>query len=79
MLNIKCIAAVVNANGESDFYFAIIQCSQEQYDNGQHYSAMCDAAEKEGYEFYLAYDENEPAGKALLPLFHWETATVVVI
>jgi hypothetical protein len=78
-MKIKCIVAAVNANGEPDLYFTIIKCTQEQYDNGNHYDAAMAACKIAGYEEHLVYDENDSAGKAMLPLFTWESATILDI
>jgi hypothetical protein len=76
---IKCIVAAQNSNGESDFYFVKVDCTQEQYDNGEHYSAACDKAEEEGYDAFLAYDENDVGGKAILDKFAWDSAITIKI
>ncbi len=76
---IKVAVAATNANGEPDLFFTQVACSKEQYENGDHYDTAKTAAENAGYEPYLAYDENDPPGSALMELFLWETATTVSI
>lgn len=76
-MTIKCIVAAVNASGEPDFFFCKVECSKEQYDNGEHYEAAEELAEEEGYEPKLAYDERDPAGRAMLELLDWRNATIV--
>jgi hypothetical protein len=66
-MKVTCVVACANSNGEPDFYPCIVDCSQEQYDNGEHYDAAKDAAADAGYEPYLAYDHND-AGFAMLKL-----------
>lgn len=78
-MNIKCIVAATNSNGDPDLFFVIVSCTQEQQEEGEHYEVAKGAAEKQGYEPYLAYDENDSAGRAMLPLFAWESASVVEI
>ncbi|MFA7219056.1 MAG: hypothetical protein WC119_00830 [Synergistaceae bacterium] len=74
-MKVKCTVACVNANGEPDFHFVTVKCTQEQYDNGDHYDAAKQDAEKEGYEPFLAYDENDP----LMSMTVWESMNVVEI
>ena len=78
-MQIKCIVSAINSNGEPDLYFTVIECSQVQYDSGEHYDAAIGQCNEDGYDAYLAYDENDAAGKMLLPLFEWESANVVNI
>lgn len=75
----KLIVAATNANGEPDFFFCKVRCTGEQYDNGEHYDKAKDAAEDEGYEAYLAIDENDPAGRAILDHFVWESASTYTV
>jgi len=74
---IRCIVAASNAGGEPDLFFVKVKCSLAQYENGDHYKAASEAAEENGYEPSLAFDENDPGGRAMLPLFVWESASVV--
>lgn len=76
---LRCVVAATNSNGEPDLYFIKIHCTEEQYDRGEHYIAAKQAAEDEGYESFLAYDENDPGGEAMLPLFTWDSASVISI
>jgi len=72
------INMVVAANGFDgpDLYFCKIECSQEQYDNGDHYERAKEAASDNGYEGpMVAFDQND-SPKALFNLFQWDTATV---
>ena len=34
MKNRKCVVTVTNSNGEPDLFFVIVQCTDENYDNG---------------------------------------------
>lgn len=74
---VKCIVAAHNANGEPDLFFVIVRCTEDQYDNGDHYAAANDFAETQGYDPALAYDEDDSAGRAMLGLFDWQTASSV--
>jgi len=76
---IKCIVAAMNSNGEPDLYFCIVKCNEEQYDCGDHYDRAKEQCKEDGYEPYIAYDETDTAGKAMLPLFNWDTASILII
>jgi hypothetical protein len=76
---IKCIVAVVNSNGEPDLFFVKVDATQSEIDEGEHYNAAEIYAKDQGHEPHLAYDENDRAGNAMLPLFVWETASIVGI
>lgn len=72
------MVACTNACGEPDLYFVIISCSEEQYNNGDHYQYTELCAMDEGYEGpFVCFDENDSAGKALLHLFAWNTSKIV--
>jgi len=75
--HIKCIVSVTNSNGEPDLFFIIVNATEEQIENGEHYDTAKDEACDYGYEPYLVYDENDSAGKSMLSLFQWETASVI--
>lgn len=79
MLRLKIIVAVVNSNGDPDFYFCIVKCTLEEYNEGEHYMLAERMAIKEGYEPCLAFDENDEAGKAILDRFVWESASEFVV
>lgn len=77
---LRCIVVGHNANGEPDLFFVKVCCSESEYDEGKHYEAAIEYAESEGYEpGIIAFDENDPAGRKTLPLFAWNTATVIDI
>ena len=71
----KMMVAAVNANGEPDFYFCKVRCTFEEYNNGEHYVLAERKAIDEGYEPHLSFDEDDPAGKAILDKFVWESAS----
>ena len=73
---IRMIVASCNAIGEPDLFFCKVFASPKQVDNGDHYERAKQAASDDGYEGdMVAFDENDSAGKAMLPLFVWDTAT----
>ena len=76
---IKCAISCRNGMGEPDFYFCKVDCTQKQYDEGDHYETIREQAEEEGYgDCGLAYDENDAPGMALMSLFDWKTASIIV-
>ena len=75
--NIKCIVAAINANGEPDLYFVKVSCTESEYENGVHYDLAKREAKKEGFDPVLAYDELDSAGRAMLGLFEWGSASVI--
>jgi hypothetical protein len=76
-MEIKCVVACRNAEGSSDFYFCKVECSQEEYDYGDHYDKAEDAARDDGYEGpMVAFDEND-GPDFLFDNFVWESASVV--
>lgn len=79
MKEIKCIVAGINSNGEPDFFFVKVGGTAEQIEEGQHYDTAKDEAAEQGYEPALVFDENDPAGKAILNSFVWESASTITI
>jgi len=73
---IKCVVSGHNANGQPDFWFVVVQATQEQYDNGEHYSAAKAHACENDFEAAIVYDENDPP-EPLFDMFTWESASVV--
>jgi hypothetical protein len=78
-ISIKVIVAGYNASGDPDFFFCKVSCTQQQYNEGEHYDIANQAAEDEGYEPAIAFDENDTAGKAIMDKFVWESATEYTI
>jgi hypothetical protein len=72
-MEIKCIVACQ----DKDLFFVKVDCTQDEYDNGQHYEAAEEAAVNEGLEPAIVFDENDPGGRAMLDLFEWQSASVV--
>lgn len=75
------IKTVVAGNGFDgpDFYFCIVDCNQQQYDNGDHYDVVKKAAENYGFEEpMVVFDENDNP-KGLFDLFVWESADTFVV
>jgi hypothetical protein len=72
------VACGSNASGEPDLTFVIVKCSNKEFEEGDHYWAAHSWAADQGYEMpFIAFDEKDSAGRALLPLFVWKSASVV--
>ena len=79
-MEIKCIVACHNANGDPDLFFVKVEATQEQIDNDEHYDRAREEAELCGYDACITsvtFDENDSAGKAMLDMFYWNTASIV--
>jgi len=76
---VRCMVAAINANGDADFYFVKVDCTEDQYNLGEHYDAAEKQAEEEDYEPKLTFDEFEFAGKAIVDHFEWDTVTTIKI
>ena len=74
---VKCIVAVINKSGEPDLYPDKVDCYLQQYNDGEHYGAANDKADDNNYESKLCYDENDSAGKLMLPIFNWDSVPTV--
>lgn len=72
---VRMIVAGTNGQGEPDFFFLKISCSQEQYDNGDHYAEAKSIARESGYEGpFVAFDEHDHALRGILDHFVWDSA-----
>ena len=75
---IKVVSACAgNANGEPDFTFCIVECSQEKIDEGEHYIWAETFALSNGYELPMIHFDGDEAKRWLLNRFVWESATTV--
>ncbi len=66
-ITIKVIVLCTNSEGSPEFFTREIQCTQAQYDNGDHYDIAKEAAKsEEGYEEpMMAFDEKDWAARQL--------------
>lgn len=76
---VKCIVSAEDSSGFPTLYYIKIDCTKGQYEGGEHYAAAVLSAEEDGYKPYLAYDENDTAGRAMLVLADWDEVKVVSI
>lgn len=75
---VRMMVACHNPNGEPDLFFCKVRCTQDERDAGVCYQVAKSAADADGYgEPFLAFDETDHAGAALLNHFEWETASIV--
>jgi hypothetical protein len=59
-VEIQCVVACRGADGVPTFFACKVKCSQDAYDNGEHYEAAEGLASEMGYEDpFLVYDEND--------------------
>lgn len=74
---VKVVVAAEGFNGP-DLFFCKVECTEEQYDNGDHYDTAKLAASDNGYEgSMVAFDENDDP-KPLFGLFEWKTASCYI-
>lgn len=64
MSTIKTFAFVRNASGEPEILCRNLDISQADYEEGNHYEKIEEAATEEGYEFIGAFDQHDPAAGA---------------
>lgn len=76
-MNIKCIVIADNANGEADFWPCIVNCSERQYNVGDHYETAEVAAENEKYTKPYAADEHEPLFKPFATIVNWNEVPIL--
>ena len=55
-----------NANGEPEFHFCTVRCTQNEIKNGLHYDKAEESARDNGFSGQMvAFDTNDAAGKQL--------------
>ena len=75
-MKVQCCVAGEGSNGP-DLWFVVIDCTNEQYENGDHYIAAKEWATSQDIDGpYVVFDENDPPGNNLMKLFIWASATV---
>ena len=73
---VKCVVACMTTDG-ADFYFCKVRCSEQDYDNGEHYEIAEAAAENKGNDRpMVTYDENDGPDWLFDP-FDWDSASFV--
>ncbi len=75
--DVRVIVACDTGDGP-DLAFVIVRCREDQYHEGDHYTAAESWATGQGYEPpMVSFDEFDPAGKAIVRHFVWESAWTV--
>lgn len=76
-MRIKCVTAATNPNGDPDFHFCIVEATEDEIGEGDHYGAARKQAEADDYGGQMVtFDEHDDPG-FLMDQFEWSTATVV--
>ena len=73
MINVKTAVACRDSNGIPSLYFSVVECTLEDYDEGEHYIVATWNAELAGYEVPLngiVFDQNDYP--ELMTLHNWE-------
>jgi hypothetical protein len=75
---VKCVVAGYTLAGKPDFYFCNVECTKEEFDNGDHYDAAEAEAEANSFaaDNMVAFDEFD-GPDWLFKYFAWHTATTV--
>ena len=81
-MNIKCVVACINSNGEPDLYALKVQCTEDQYNFGDHYKRAREAADENGYDSSdIVFDEHD---RVFISMFQenfidWDTTSIYKI
>ena len=80
-MNIKCVVACHDGDGPN-FYFVKVDCTKEQYDNGEHYEAA-EGIIRENYDvdgpFWVCDENDYPVNFIISNFPKWETADVTCV
>jgi hypothetical protein len=77
-MEIKCVVAADNADGDHDIFPIVVVCTQAQYEEGKHYDAAEDEAEAHGYEPRYVFDEHDPGFRFFLNAIDWHGVETIV-
>lgn len=67
MKTIQVAVVSTNSEGQPDIFFTEVNCTQEEYDNGEHYDCAGSIASGEGYDPVICIDENDAGWQFLKP------------
>lgn len=73
---IKCVVACMSTEG-ADFYFCKVKCSEEEYDQGEHYEIAEEAAADDGYDRPMVTFDEHDGPEWLFERFVWTSASIV--
>ena len=74
----RCVVAGINADGDEDLSFIQVMATEQQVDRGAHFTAA-----RRWYRFDrdgvpgIVFDEQTLSGRALMPLFCWESSSTI--
>lgn len=63
----------LNSNGTPEFQTFALKVNREDWENGQHYRAAKDLAEKNGYDPIQAFDASDIAGQQYTNGYQYNT------
>jgi hypothetical protein len=72
MLKIDTWVLARDANGSPDMVPVLIECSEQDVADGNHYERAMARCEELGYEPMGAFDERDPAGRKMVSLMNFE-------
>jgi hypothetical protein len=77
---VKVAVGCTGHNGP-DLFFVVVDCTQEQYDNGEHYEAAQGIVMENNYVGgpYWCVDENDPAKAVLTLCADWNQAETTMV
>jgi hypothetical protein len=75
---VKCVVAGYTLDGRPDFYFCNVECTKEEYEEGEHYETAKAEAEANSFDRdnTVVFDEFD-GPDWLFKYFAWHTATTV--
>lgn len=76
---IKCVFAATNASGSPDFGFVKVECTDSQYELGEHYDTVKEWAKHNDYEAPIIVFDEQEAPNWLLERFVWDSASVIKV
>lgn len=76
---VKCVTAGTSANSEPDLHFCKVDCSEDEFAEGDHYMVAREQAGKDGYEGEMVTFDEHDGPDFLFEHFVWDSATVVKI
>jgi hypothetical protein len=77
-MKVKCLVAGTNASGSPDFFPVVIECTIDEYNNGDHYETAKALAESEGYTPKLVIDERDDGFEIVdITSVDWSTASLI--
>lgn len=60
MKTIRCVVACFDASGKPDFFCCTVECTEQEYEIGEHYTCAKQFTEEQGYgKPMVVFDEND--------------------